>query len=54
MSTSDTLKPISLQDAVDIIRATFPEEELQAWANQPESAAGVEAHFGLGTWIRNN
>lgn len=54
MSTSGMLKPLSLQDAVDIIRATFPEEELQTWANQPESAAGVEAHFWLGTWIRNN
>jgi len=48
------LKPLSLQDAVDIIRATFPEEELQAWADQPENAAADQAHFALGAWIRNN
>lgn len=48
------LRPLSLQDAVDIIRATFPEEELQAWSDQPEGSAGAQAHFELGVWIRNN
>jgi hypothetical protein len=47
-------KPITLQDAVDIIRVSFPEEELQVWATESESSANALAHFVLGTWIRNN
>lgn len=46
--------PASLQNGVDIILASFPENELRAWAAQPEDIAKGEAHFGLGMWIRNN
>ncbi|HCI14014.1 MAG: hypothetical protein A2063_03560 [Gallionellales bacterium GWA2_60_142] len=48
------IRPSSLHGAVGIIRATFPAEELQAWAAQPEGSAGGQAHFELGMWIRNN
>lgn len=48
------IRPSSLHDAVDIIRATFPAEALQAWAAQAEDIAGGQAHFELGMWIRNN
>jgi hypothetical protein len=54
MNANSIPKPSSLQDAVDIIRATFPEKELQAWAEQPESSTEALAHFGLGSWIRSN
>ncbi len=48
------MKPSSLEDAVTLIRAKFPESELQAWAAQSEDAARFKAHFELGLWVRNN
>jgi hypothetical protein len=45
--------PTSLGEAVEAIRAEFPEAELRAWASQTEGSAEVQAHFGLGLWIRN-
>lgn len=48
------MKPSSLQEAVEIIMATFPAADLQTWASRPEISACIEAHFGLGMWIRNN
>jgi hypothetical protein len=47
------MKPSSLQEAVLIIQATFPAQELQAWASLPQDKALVQAHFELGLWIRN-
>jgi hypothetical protein len=47
------MKPSSLEDAVTLIRANFPESELQAWAAQSEDVARVQAHFALGLWVRN-
>ena len=48
------MKPSSLQEAVVTIRETFPETELQDWATQPEDTACLQAHWGLGLWIRNH
>ena len=48
------MKPTSLEDAVTLIRATFPESELEAWAAQSENVAQAQAHFALGLWVRNN
>ncbi|WP_374363486.1 DUF6794 domain-containing protein [Pseudoduganella danionis] len=47
------MKPSSLQEAVLIIQATFPAQELQAWTNLSEDEALAKVHFGLGMWIRN-
>ena len=45
--------PSTLSEAIGIIRATFPEAELAAWANRPMDEAVLDAHFALGAWIRN-
>lgn len=48
------MKPSTLEESVLLIRAAFPVEKLQAWANLPENEANIQAHFCLGMWIRNN
>lgn len=47
------VKPSSLEDAVNGLRATFPEADLRTWAAQSESTACSRAHWELGLWIRN-
>ena len=46
-------KPTSLAEAVEILRSTYPQDQLDAWAAEPLSEALWKAHFQLGLWIRN-
>lgn len=48
-----TAKPSTLAEAIAIIREEFPEDGLLAWAAKPKFDAVIEAHFGLGMWIRS-
>ena len=48
-----TAKPCSLAEAIAMIREEFPEADLLTWAAKPELGAVIEAHFGIGMWIRN-
>ena len=47
------MKPSTLQEAVSFIQASFPADELKAWAAQPETSAQMQAHWSLGMWVRN-
>ncbi len=47
------MKPTPLEDAVRMIRTTFPELALRDWATRPEDEACLQAHFVLGLWVRN-
>ena len=50
----DDVGPSSLSEAVSLIRNAFPADDLAGWAAQPEDTAVLQAHFGLGLWVRNN
>ena len=47
-------KPSTLREAAQIVRETFPPEKLERWSKLPLDDACMQAHFGLGMWIRNN
>jgi len=51
--TQENRRPDTLAEAIQIIRETFPEQELAQWASMERSEALMQAHFELGLWIRN-
>ena len=46
-------KPTTLDEAVEILRSRYAEDELASWAAEPLDEALWKAHFQLGLWIRN-
>lgn len=46
-------KPSTLREAAEIVRETFPPEKLERWRKLSLLDARMQAHFGMGMWIRN-
>lgn len=46
--------PSLLAEAVETIRAAFPEEELKTWTAQPEWSAESQAHLASAARVKHS